>query len=1070
MKGVIAWFANNAVAANLLMVLILLAGASSLVGMKQEVFPEVKLGLLAVSVDYLGAAPEEVEEAICVRIEEAIQGLDGIKKITSSAREGRGTVVAELVLGADSSRVLDEIKSRVDALDTFPEEAEKPVIREITNKRQVIDLAVWGDVDRKVLKVLAEGLRDDLAAMPGITIVELSNAPPYEISIEISEFSLRRHGLTFDEVTRAVRRSSVDVPGGSLKTDGGEILLRTNGEAEVARQFEEIVLRMRADGTRLLLGDVAEVVDGFAETEQFSRFDGKPAIQLQVFRTGDQGALKIVTAVNEFIENNKGRLPEGVHLTTWQNQAKVLRDRLDLLIRNGIAGLLLVFISLALFLRFRLAFWVTLGIPLSFLGAAWMMPWLGVSVNLISLFAFIVVLGIVVDDAIVAAENIYTQQQLHGDGLRGAVEGAHGVSTPVIFAVLTTVAAFFPLMTADGIIGKIMRVIPLIVIPCLLFSLVESLLILPAHLRHMEKSSGDRKGPWLRFQSFFSDGLLWVAHQVYRPVLDLGLRYRYVTLALGLAVLMLTASFVVGGWIKFTFFPDVEADYISATLTMPQGTPTSVTSEALLRFEASAERVRRETMDRTGEDPFQHLVTSIGSQPYTTLQRQNGGRLEGLLSAGHLGEVVIELLPGEERGSSSEELMRRWREATEAIPDAVEVVFTASMFSAGDDVDIQITGSDIGDLRSAAAAIKERLAEYPNVYEIADSFREGKKQIELDIRPKAEALGLTLSDLARQVRQAFYGDEAQRIVRGREDIRVMVRYPASERRSLGNLDELRIRTPDGAEVAFADVATLRHGRGFATITRVDRRRSVHVTADVNEHEGATATEILTDMEAGVLPGILLEYPGLAYSLEGQSAEQRDTMGSLTHGFLIASVVIFALLAVPLRSYVQPLIIMMAIPFGLVGAVWGHVIMGMDLTIMTLFGIVALSGVVVNDSLIMVDFINRQRPRVGSLFEAIRGAGVRRFRPIMLTSLTTFLGLTPLMLEKSVQAQFLVPMAVALAFGVVFSTVISLLIVPCTYLILTDLKRGMRIALNLDRSQEQPMERDDAEELEPAAAQ
>ncbi|TDI12734.1 MAG: efflux RND transporter permease subunit [Acidobacteria bacterium] len=1069
MKGAIAWFANNAVAANVLMVVILIAGASSLMNMKQEVFPEVDLDLIAVSVDYLGAAPEEVEQAVCVRIEEAIQGIDGIKKITSSAREGKGTVVAHLATGANSSRVLDEIKSRVDAIDTFPEETEKPIIREVTNKRQVIDLAVWGEVDRKVLKVLAEGLRDDLAALPGITIVELSNAPPYEISIEVPESSLRRHGLTFDEVAQAVRRSSVDLPGGSIKTEGGEILLRTSGEAEVARQFEELVLRTRRDGTRLRLGDVAHVIDGFAETDQFSRFDGKPAIQLQVFRTGDQGALKIVTQVNEFIENNEGRLPEGVHLTTWQNQAKVLRDRLDLLIRNGIAGLILVFISLALFLRFRLAFWVSMGIPLSFLGAAWMMPWLGVSVNLISLFAFIVVLGIVVDDAIVAAENIYTQQQRHGDGLRGAIEGTQEISMPVIFAVLTTVAAFSPLMMADGIIGKIMRVIPLVVIPCLLFSLVESLFILPAHLRHMEKNGERRKGPWLRFQSLFSEGLLWVAHHVYRPTLDRGLRYRYVTLALGLAVLLLTASFVAGGWIRFTFFPDVEADYISATLTMPQGTPASVTSEKLRHFEASAEHVRRETIDATGEDPFQHLVTSIGSQPYTTLQRQNGGRMVGLRSAGHLGEVVIELLPGEERSSSSEELMQRWRETTEAIPDAVEVVFSASMFSAGDDVDIQLTGSDIGDLRAAAAAVKTRLAEYPNVYEISDSFREGKKQIEMDIRPKAEALGLTLSDLARQVRQAFYGEEAQRIVRGREDIRVMVRYPKSERRSLGNLDELRIRTPEGAEVAFADVATVRHGRGFATITRVDRRRSVNVTADVNDQEGATAIEILTAMEAGVLPEILSEYPGVAYSLEGQSAEQRDTMTSLINGFVIAAVVIFALLAVPLRSYMQPLIIMLAIPFGLVGAVWGHVIMGMDLTIMTMFGIVALSGVVVNDSLVMVDFINRYRTQAGSLFEAIRDAGVQRFRPIMLTSLTTFLGLTPLMLEKSMQARFLIPMAVALAFGVVFSTVISLIIVPCVYLILTDVKRGMRVVLNMDRSREQPMEQDDTEELEPAAA-
>jgi multidrug efflux pump subunit AcrB len=685
------------------------------------------------------------------------------------------------------------------------------------------------------------------------------------------------------------------------------------------------------------------------------------------------------------------------------------------------------------------------------------MPWLDVSVNLISLFAFIVVLGIVVDDAIVVGENIYTHQRETGEGLRGAIEGAAEVSTPVVFAVLTTVAAFFPLLTVAGTMGKVMRVIPLVVIACLLFSLLESLLILPAHLRHLPKHEPRPRGAWGRFQSLFADGLMWFVRRVYAPGLDVGLRYRYVTVALALATLILTTSFVAGGWIKFTFFPDVEADYISVGLTMPQGTPVEVTSAALRSFEESAFQVREELVQEGGEDPFQHVITSIGSQPFAAVQRQNSGASVGVQSAGHLGEVVVELVPAERRSVSSTELVQRWREYTASIPDAVEVSFSSSLFSTGEDVNVQLTGRSIEQLRAVAGRVKERLAMYPNVHEIADSFRAGKRQMELDIKPEAEILGLTLSDLARQVRQAFYGEEAQRIVRGREDIRVMVRYPEAERRSLGDLEGLRIRTPDGTEVPFGEVASLQEGRGFASIQRVDRRRTVNVTADVDDARGATTNEILADLQARVLPGILADFPGVAYTFEGQSTEQRDTMGGLTRGFGVAIVVIFALLAVPLRSYIQPLIIMLAIPFGLVGAIWGHVLMGMNITIMTMFGIVALSGVVVNDSLVMVDFINRYRQTHDSVLEAVRAAGVQRFRPIMLTSLTTFAGLTPLMLERSMQARFLIPMAVALAFGVVFSTVISLVIVPCVFLILTDAKRGVRVLLNADRSREQPMD-------------
>ncbi|MDX1389075.1 MAG: efflux RND transporter permease subunit, partial [Acidobacteriota bacterium] len=671
MKRVIAWFAGNKVAANLLMAVIILAGAATIARIKIEVFPEFSLDLLTVSVEYLGASPEEVEEAVNVRVEEAIQGLDGIKKITSIANEGLGVVTIELELGADAGKVLDDVKSRVDAIDTFPAETEKPIYTEVTNRQQVINLAVHGPAGEKTLREIADQVRDELSALPEITLVELANARPYEISIEISENSLRRYGLTFDDVARAVRQSSLDLPAGSVKTAGGEILLRTKGQAYVGRDFEEIVLLTRTDGTELKLADVAEVVDGFEDTDQFSRFDGEPAILLNVYRTGDQSPLEISDTVKAYAAETQAHLPEGVRLSTWLDAAKILRDRLSLLLRNGAQGLALVVLLLALFLRFRLSMWVSLGIALSFMGAIWLMPILDVSVNLISLFAFIVVLGIVVDDAIIVGENIHTIQHRTGTGLAGAIEGASEVSTPVIFAVLTTVAAFSPLLAIEGVMGKIMRVIPLIVIPTLLFSLLESLLILPAHLSHGPRG---RSGSWwltrgwLRFQGGIANGLSVFIERVYRPSLRLGLRWRYVTISLGIGTLLLTAGLALGGQIKFTFFPSVEADYLSAALTMPQGTPAAVTSEAVRVLEESARRAEADMSTGEENGVYQHLQAAVGNQPYLTQQSRNAGGPGAYYTGSHLGEVTIELVPSEDREVGSEKLVEHWRELTGPIP------------------------------------------------------------------------------------------------------------------------------------------------------------------------------------------------------------------------------------------------------------------------------------------------------------------------------------------------------------------------------------------------------------------
>jgi multidrug efflux pump subunit AcrB len=1030
-----------------MMVFIVLSGIVSLTTVKEEVFPEFDLDRITIQVPYLGAAPEEVEEAVTIRIEEAIQGLDGIKQIQSTASEGSGTVMVELELGADARKVVDDIKSRVDAITTFPVETEKPIISEMTSRMQVTDIAISGDVDPFMLKATTERVRDELTAIPGISQVDIVSAPPYEIAIEVSEIALRRHGLTFEQIADAIRRSSLDLPGGSVRTQGGEILLRTIGQAYRGDEYENLVLWTRPDGSRLRIGDVATVVDGFAETDQFARFDRTPTMMVSVFRTGDQSALEIAALVRDYIDEAQARVPEMISLTIWQDTAQMLSERLSLMLRTGATGFVLVFITLALFLDLRLALWVSLGIPVAFLGAIALMPTLDVSINIMSLFAFVTVLGIVVDDAIIVGENIFRHQELHGEGLRASIEGAQEIAKPVTFAVLTTVAAFTPLLFVPSMIGNVFRVIPLVVIPCLLFSLVESLGVLPFHLSRLKKQGSS--GAWRRFQGIFANGLKRFIRRFYEPFLEVALRWRYLTAAGGVATLILTVGMVLGGWTSFQFFPTLDAPAIAAAITLPQGTPVSVTSAAVEKLEIGAERLRARLLDETGLDYFTHVAASVGDQPMSS---RGGGPIGPVqdLAASHVGEVTIEMAPSETRIYNSEQVGLMWREMTGPIPEAVDIHFNLSAMTPGDDIDVQLSGRNMDDLRAAADEIKRRLAEYAGVYEISDSFRAGKEEMRLGIRPAAETLGLTLQDLGRQVRQAFYGEEAQRIQRGRDDIRVMVRYPEDDRRSLGDLERMRIRTPGGGEVPFSQVAVVEPGRGFASIRRVDRNRAINVTASTDAAVTSSG-QVIADLQARILPDVLASYPGVFFSFEGSQAEQIDAIAGLQRGFLLALLMIFALLAVPLRSYTQPIIIMSAIPFGLVGAVWGHFIMGIDVTMMSMFGLVALSGVVVNDSLIMVDFINRKRRLHPDIAVAAREAGVNRFRPILLTSMTTFVGLFPLMNSTSFDAAFMKPMSVSLGFGVLFATVITLILVPTAFLILDDIQRAMRTLFGLRES-------------------
>ncbi|MEM7349560.1 MAG: efflux RND transporter permease subunit [Acidobacteriota bacterium] len=1040
MNGIIPWFARNTVAANLLMMMIIIAGFQSLTAkVTKEVFPSFSVDLITVTVPYLGAAPEEVEEAVCVRIEERVADLESVKRVRSTASEGAGTVIIELLDGVDTREALDDVKTRVDAIDTFPEETEKPIIQEAILRRVVLAIAISGDADERTLRRLGEQVRDEVSAIDGITQVELTVARPYEISIEISEESLRRHGLTFDQVAQAVRRSSLDLPGGSIKTDGGEILLRTEGQAYRGQDFERLVLLNRPDGTRLTLGQVAKVVDGFADTDVAARFDGHPAVLVQVYRVGDQDVTQLAERAKAYVAEAGQRMPEGVSLTIWQDESLQLESRLDTLMRNGRAGLLLVMIVLTLFLRLRLAFWVSLGILVSFMGAFWLMPPLDLTVNMISLFAFIVVLGIVVDDAIVVGENVYRHLEMGKAGLEAAIDGVREVSVPVVFSILTTVAAFGPLLLIGGATAKIMRNIPLIVISVLLFSLVEALLILPAHLKHLDHRPRPL-APLLAFserlQQPTSRMLDWIIDRLYRPLLRVALEWRYATVAIALSVLLLTVGLFASGRVKFSFFPPVEAENLVAYLTLPQGTTVETTTRILRKLEHSARTLEQELADSGQQDVFRHVLATVGNQPFRA--NQSRFAFNETVASSHLAEINIELAPAGERNVSATELTRRWRDLTEPIPEAVELTYVASLFTAGEAVNIQLAGPNLDQLQRAAEDLKQALAQYPGVEDIADSFRAGKQEVKLEVTPQAESLGISLASLARQVRQAFFGEEAQRIQRGRDEVKVMVRYPAGERRSLANLEQMRIRTPDGDEVPFSVAGRMELGRGYASIVRTDRKRTVSVTADVDLAK-ANANEILAAVERDVMPRLIADYRGLSYSLEGEQQEQRETLDGLRQSFTLALFLIYTLLAVPFRSYAQPLIVMMAIPFGLIAAVMGHVLMGIDLAILSIFGMVALTGVVVNDSLVLVDFINRAYRSGTPLEQAIMEGGTKRFRPILLTSLTTFAGLTPLLLETSLQAQFLIPMAISLAFGVLFSTVVILILVPVAYFILEKTK-------------------------------
>ncbi len=1018
----IAWFTKNHVAANLLLVTLLLSGLFSLSNkIPIEVFPSFETDMISISVSLRGATPEDVEQGVTIRIEEAVQDLEGIKQIFSRSSEGSASVTVEVESGYQPRELLADIKSRVDAINTFPSDAEKPIVALAQRKREVIAVTISSDYGEKETREYAEQVRDQLLRLANVTQVELSGVRDYELAIEVSQDTLRQYNLTLAQIASAVANSSSDISAGNLKTEGGDVLISSKGQAYRKDEFANIVVKNQADGTIIRLGDIATINDDFEETPVRTRFNGKQAAFIDVYRIGPQSAITVADEVKEYIKAQQASLPQGFALSYWDDDSEIVKSRIATLTTNALQGGILVLALLTLFLRPAIAFWVFIGIPVSFMGAFIAMPIFGITLNVMSLFGFILVLGIVVDDAIVTGENVYSHLRTSESGEQAAILGTQEVATPVTFGVLTTVAAFLPLAFIEGARGALFAQIPVVVIPVLLFSLIESKFVLPAHLKYLKlRHQKTKQSKFDAFQQRFADGFENAILKYYQPVLNLALRHKLATVSLFIGVFLIILTMITSGWTKFIFFPRIPSETIRVNLTLPAGTPFEVTNKYVIDMSQKAQQLQEKYRDPdSGESVILNILATTGGR---------GG-------VSNSGAVRFEITPAEKRESDigSRELASEWRELIGEIPGAESLTFRAEIGRSSDPIDVQLSGTSLVVLQDVAEHIKARLATYPTVFDIADSMSDGKEELQIELTEQGLALGLNRLNVASQVRNSFFGSQVQRVQRGRDDVRVMVRLPIDERRSVADLQNILINTPAGGTVPLSHIAVLIPGQSPSTINRIDRYRTLNVTADI-EKSNTNMTVLQADLSR-YLDDLMQQYPGVDYALEGEAKEQRESFGSLAWALVFVFFIIYALLAIPFKSYLQPLIVMSVIPFGMIGAVVGHWIMGMDLTIMSLLGMLALIGVVVNDSLVLVDYINKKRSAGSNLMEVVKRAGAARFRPVMLTSLTTFIGLMPLLFEKATQAQFLIPMAVSLGFGIIFATFITLLLVPVNYMLM-----------------------------------
>lgn len=1027
--------ARNNVFANLALVFILGAGGLATTAMVREMFPVFSLDMVTVRVPYPGASPEEVEEGICRKLEEALEGVVGIKEYYTQASEGIGVAIIEIDEdGVDTQVVKSDIRDRIEAISTFPVDAERPIIAETFFRRDVINLSLWGDAEERVLKEYAEEIKSELRALPGISQVELGGLRPYEISIEVSEERLRQYGLSLVQVSDAVRRGSLNMPSGTVRTREGEIKVRTLGRRYTAEEFADLVVLARPDGSIVRLDQIARIRDAFEETAQFGTFNGKRSALVVIQAVEGEDAIAIVKQVEAYVEGKNQELPGTLQLTPWRDLSRLIRERIDILSKNGLLGFLLVFLLLWLFLDLRLAFWVGIGIPVSLAGGLVITGMVGGTINMLSLFAMIMVVGIVVDDAIVVGESVYVHRKQGKPPLRAAIDGVKEVWWPVTGGITTTIIAFLPFFFVEGMMGKFFAVMPVVVIGALVTSLVESLFILPAHLNHLPDIHAPRGGmvwwQWFReLHGGFKRGVERFVDHVYQPYLRFAVRWRYAVAAAGLLLLLTSVGFVLGGFTKFVVFPQIDADFITAHVDFPDGTPASVTKRSVERMAKAFEAVGQRLETRSGDPLILSTWATVGEQRGMVARSGN-----------YLGEVSVELLPSELRGIHSEAIKKAWREEIGPIPEARRLEFLTNMGGPrGKPIEVRLLSHDLEVLIAAASELKDRLGRYAGVYDITDDREPGKKELRVKLKPSARTLGLTLRDLAVQVRAMWFGDEALRIQRGRDDIRIKIRYPESERRSLATLDEARVRTPVGAEVPLVEVADLELEQGYATISRQGGFRRVVVTAEVDDAV-ANSREITAELETGFLPSLGSRYAGLVWKLEGMDRDRRESVGSLFVGLVVALIGIFVILATVFRSYVQPLLILAVVPMGFVGVVVGHVVLGMTLTMLSLLGVVALAGVVVNDAIIFIDYFNRRVRGGGRVTDSLLTTGTRRFRAMYLTTFTTAAGLLPLMLETSFQAQYLIPMAVSISFGLMFATFSTLTGLPSLMAILNDFRR------------------------------
>lgn len=1030
MGGIISFWARNTVAANLLMLCCIIGGILGFSRLEQEVFPGAEFAGASVTIAWPGASPQDSEEQIVVRIEEAIADVDGIDRITSIAYEGGGTVNIKALNSVDTQKFLDEVKLRVDSINNLPPSSYRPQVQQWKNNNAFFGIVVAGEISSRELKHITDEIRDEIALIPGGELAFVQGTLSEEVTIEVSENAMRQYGLTFDDIATAIRGSSLNGSGGQVRTNTGDVTIQTRNLADTADQFNDVVVKQTANGGVIRVGDVARVIDGFVDADLQTSFDGRKAAFIMMNQTEKMNLPKYSEALKSYMEEKNETLPESVTLNLLWSDHDFMSKLISIISNSAVTGTILVLIVLILFLRPIVAFWVAAGIMTAFAGGFILLPMMGVSLNILSLFACLLVVGVVVDDAIVIGESIHTEVESgRREGVEAAIHGAKAVAKPVIFGVITTMIAFAPWALISGGARQFTQNFTLTVIAALTFSLVEAFLILPAHLSHLKRQKTESTGSFMskmgagftKFQRSIADSLLWVSRTFYMPILKLAIKMRYATAAGFIALFMLALGLVQHGYVPFAFEPETEADLIQVTIEMPDGTPFSRVAQVQYQLEEGIAALKDQQNEKWSELDFDIVrdASIVASE----------------------GQIMswIALAPPEirPRQVSTKKLAKELRELTGEIPDAEDAQFAFSFNDGDPRLRFALNHPDLDVLRSAAEELRLHLGTYAQAYNVGDNFSAAAQEIRLSMKPGAESLGLTLRDVSRQVRQAYYGEEVQRLPREGDDVRVMVKLPEEARRSLDSLNQFRIRTVDGREIPLMEVANVEFAPGINRILRRERQRSVSVFAEV---AGEAQREIIQTVNREFMPGLKEKYPGLTSGALGSAEQEAEFFAEIIVLCLGALFVMYCLLAIAFKSYSQPLLIMSAIPFGFAGAVFGHYMMGVSMAMFSIFGIAAAAGVVINDNLVLIDYLNKRRAHGVGAFQAIVEAGVSRFRPILLTSVTTFIGILPMIMDRSMQAQFLKPMVVSLGFAVIFALFLSLLLVPSLYAIGVEIGR------------------------------